>query len=170
MPRSAADVTKQDFAFVIRPLIEPAFRLAFAMLHDRHAAEDAVQEAAFTAWRKLPSLRDRERLRPWFMKVVANICRNTRRRKWTSGVTIGVPETLSVASGEDHVVRGLDLRRAISRLRDEDQVLIHLFFYLDMPLEEVAATVGGSVPATRARLYRSIKKIRPDLDPEEALK
>lgn len=168
---SAADTKRQeDFSRLLRPLIEPAFRLALAMLHDPHAAEDAVQEALLTAWGKLPSLQDREHVRPWFMKVVVNMCRNARRRKWSSGVTIGVPETLSVASAEEHVVRGADLRRAISRLREEDQLLIHLFFYLDMRLEEVAATVGGSVSATRARLYRSIKKIRPDLDPEEALK
>lgn len=170
MSRSAADAANQDFAIVLRPLIEPAFRLALAMLHDPHAAEDAVQDASFIAWRKLSSLRDRERVRPWFMKVVANMCRNARRRKWSSAVTIGLPETLSVASAEDRALSGAALRDAISRLPEEDRLIVRLFFYLDMPLEEVATAVGRSVAATRARLYRSIKKLRPDLDPEEALK
>ena len=45
-----------------------------------------------------------------------------------------------------------------------------LYFYLDMPLEEVAAVAGSSVGATRARLYRAINKLRPDLAVQEALR
>ena len=46
-------VSESTFADLLKPLIEPGFRLALAMLHDAQAAEDAVQEASFTAWRKL---------------------------------------------------------------------------------------------------------------------
>jgi RNA polymerase sigma factor (sigma-70 family) len=168
--RSARDASTDDFAALLRPLIAPAHRLAVAMLHDPQAAEDAVQEAALIAWRKMPSLRDRERLRPWFLGVVANKCRNARRHKWSARVVLGLPETATVASAEDRALRGADLRDAVSRLRQEDREIVVLFFYLDLPLEEVAAVLGRSVAATRARLYRSIQKLRPGLDPEEALK
>ena len=100
-PRGSHLAGERVFADLLRPLIEPGFRLALAMLHDRGAAEDAVQEASFTAWRKLATMRDQGRLRPWFLGVVANKCRNARRQKWTSGVSIGVPEELTVVSGED---------------------------------------------------------------------
>ena len=40
----------------------------------------------------------------------------------------------------------------------------------DMPLEDIAGVARASVGATRARLYRSIRKLRPDLDLEEALR
>jgi DNA-directed RNA polymerase specialized sigma24 family protein len=65
-------VGESTFADLLKPLIEPGFRLALAMLHDPTAAEDAVQEASFTAWRKLGRMADRGRLRPWFLGVVAN--------------------------------------------------------------------------------------------------
>lgn len=167
--RSGA-ASEADFAELLRPLIEPGFRLAFAMLHDAAAAEDAVQEASFTAWHKLPKVRDRSRLRPWFLGVVANKCRNARRSRWVSAVSIGVPEALSVVSSEEKTLRGADLRAAIGRLRHDDRVVVVLYFYLDLPLEEVAAATKSSVGATRARLYRSIKRLRPDVDVEEALR
>ena len=50
------------------PLIEPAFRIAFGLLHDRQLAEDAVQEAALRAWHKLSQLRDGAGIRPWFFE------------------------------------------------------------------------------------------------------
>jgi len=162
-------IGEQTFADLLTPLIEPGFRLALAMLHDPQAAEDAVQEASFTAWRKVARMQDQGRLRPWFLGVVANKCRNARRQKWVAGVSLGLPDQLSVVSPEDRMLRGADLRRAISRLRHDDRLVVVLYFYLDMPLEDVAAVAGSSVGATRARLYRSIRKLRPDLDLQEAL-
>jgi len=163
-------VSESTFADLLKPLIEPGFRLALAMLHDPAAAEDAVQEASFTAWRKLGRMRDRGRLRPWFLGIVANKCRNARRAKWTSGVDLGVPEHVSVVSSEERSLRGADLRRAIARLNHDDRLVVVLYFYLDMPVDEVASVAGSSVGATRARLYRTIKRLRPDLDIEEALR
>jgi len=53
-------------------LIDPAFRLALVLLHDRQAAEDAVQEAAIRAWRKLGRLCPGAEVRPWFLAFVVN--------------------------------------------------------------------------------------------------
>ncbi|TME69939.1 MAG: hypothetical protein E6I50_05255, partial [Chloroflexi bacterium] len=117
-------VSESTFADLLKPLIEPGFRLALAMLHDPAAAEDAVQEASFTAWRKLGRMRDRGRLRPWFLGIVANKCRNARRAKWTSGVDLGVPEHVSVVSSEERSLRGADLRRAIARLNHDDRLVV----------------------------------------------
>lgn len=167
-PSAVRDLNERTFAELLRPLIEPGFRLAFAMLHDAQAAEDAVQEASFTAWRKVARIRDRERLRPWFLGVVANKCRNARRSKWSAGVTLGLPDELSVVSEEERTLRGADLRRAVARLRHEDRLVVVLYFYLDMPLEDVAAVIGSSVGAARARLYRSVQRLRPHIAIEEA--
>ena len=170
-PSSASHpVSESTFADLLKPLIEPGFRLAVAMLHDPHAAEDAVQEASFTAWRKLGRMQDQGRLRPWFLGVVANKCRNARRKKWVLEVSVGVPEELPAISSEERTLRGADLRRAISRLSHDDRLVVVLYFYLDMPVDEVATVAGASVGATRARLYRAIKKLRPDVAIEEALR
>jgi RNA polymerase sigma-70 factor, ECF subfamily len=161
---------EREFADLLRPMIAPGFRLALAMLHDATAAEDCVQEASFTAWRKFGNVQDRGQLQRWFLGVVANQCRNARRRRWTSGVRLGVSERLAVSSAEDRILRGSDLRQAVASLRYEDRLVVVLFFYLDMPVHEVAAVVRSSVAATRARLYRSIKRLRPGVDIEEALR
>jgi RNA polymerase sigma-70 factor (ECF subfamily) len=168
-PSPSSAISERTFADLLSPLIEPGFRLALGMLHDPSAAEDAVQEASFTAWRKLARIQDRGRLRAWFLGVVANNCRNTRRRKWVTDVRLGLPEQLSVVSGEERSLLGADLRRAVARLRHEDRLVVVLYFYLDMPLEEVAAVTGSSVGAARARLYRSIQRLRPELAIQEAL-
>jgi RNA polymerase sigma-70 factor (ECF subfamily) len=160
-------VGESTFADLLKPLIEPGFRLALAMLHDPTAAEDAVQEASFTAWRKLGRMADRGRLRPWFLGVVANKCRNARRSRWASRLELS--EDITVVSSEEATLRGADLRRAIARLGHDDRLAVVLYFYLDLPVDEVATVTGKSVGATRTQLHRAIKKLRPGVAIEEAL-
>jgi len=161
---------EREFADLLRPLIEPGYRLALAMLHDAHAAEDAVQEASFTAWRKVAKMQDQRRLRSWFLGVVANKCRNARRLKSVADVRLGLPEHLTVVSAEEHALSGADLRRAVAALRHDDRLVVVLYFYLDLPLPEVAVVAGSSLAATRARLYRAIRRLRSGVDVEEALR
>ena len=169
-PSKAVAVSESTFAELLRPLIDPGFRLALAMLHDAHAAEDAVQEASFVAWSKLDRMHDRGRLRPWFLGIVANKCRNARRAKWKAEVHLGVPDELSVVSTEESTLRSADLRRAVARLGHDDRLVVALYFYLDMPLPDVAVVIGSSAAAARARLYRAVRKLRPSIDFEEAIK
>jgi RNA polymerase sigma-70 factor (ECF subfamily) len=84
-------------------------------------------------------------------------------------VTLGLPQ-LAIHSSEEGVLRGVDLRRALIQLSDRDRLVVILFFYLDLPLDEVALISGSSVSATRARLYRSIRRLRPDVEIEKALR
>src|SRR5438132_475277 len=84
-------------------------------------------------------------------------------KKWVVEVSVGVPEELPAVSSEDRTLRSADLRRAISHLGHDDRLVVVLYFYLDMPVDEVATVAGTSVGATRARLYRAIKKLRPDV-------
>ncbi len=155
------------FDSLVGPLIDPAFRLAFGMLHDREAAEDAVQEAAFRSWRKLNNLRPGTELRPWFFAIVANQCRTTLRGRWTRVLKLeglGRP-----ADGiEDPVVRGADLRRAIRRLKRDQRLALVLHFYLDLSLEEVAAITRAPVGTVKSRIHRAVARLRPELETEEA--
>jgi len=163
-------VSEQTFTDLLAPLVQPAYRLACAMLHDATAAEDAVQEASLIAWRKFAKLDDVGRLRPWYLGIVANECRNARRRRWWAGVTFGVAPTLAVVSGEDRSVNREDVRKALLRLPHDDRLVVSLYFYLDMPVKEIAAVAGASVDATRQRLHRAVRRLRPDLEIEEALR
>jgi RNA polymerase sigma-70 factor (ECF subfamily) len=163
-------MNEQAFDDLLVPLIQSGYRLAAAMLHDSTLAEDVVQEASLIAWRKIKRLEDRSKVRAWFLSIVANECRNARRGRWWRGVTFGLPATLSVASGEERWVTHADVRAAMQKLAHEDRLVVSLYFYLDMPVEEVAAVLGTRVDAARKRLYRAIHRLRPDLAVEEALR
>lgn len=168
VPRNRPSGEVDDIPSQLAPLISHGVRLACAMLHDASTAEDVVQDASLIAWRKLAAGAEPTNLKSWFLGVVANECRNSRRRKWSS-VIVGLNDRHHVMPADDTVLRGADLRRALARLGHLDRLVIALFFYLDLPLDEAATVAGLSVAAARARLYRAIRRLRPDLEVEEAL-
>ena len=158
----------QSFSLLIEPLLDPAFRLAAVMLGDRPAAEDAVQEAAIKAWRKIRQLRgNATSLRSWFLSIVANECRMARRQRWWS--VIRVAEVERRPETDDQLDEVADLRAALLRLDLDERLPLVLHFYLDLPLEEVARTLGVSTAAAKSRIYRAARRLRPELTEEEVI-
>jgi RNA polymerase sigma factor (sigma-70 family) len=147
------------FEILLQPLLQPGYRLAGGMLQDHQAAQDAVQEAAFKAWRKLRQLRDGSEMRPWFLGIVANECRSVRRSRWSSVVKL-----LEPASAEslptDSVLSGIQLRNALRMLDEKKRLALVLHWYLDLPLEEVATITGSSVHAVEGQVQRGMHELR----------
>jgi RNA polymerase sigma factor (sigma-70 family) len=159
---------RSAFDELVGPLVDQGFRLAFGMLHDREGAEDAVQEATVRSWRKLGNLRPGTEMRPWFLAIVANQCRTVARGRWWSVIRLEGSGT--AASGfEDRVVRGADLRAALRRLPVDQREVLVLRYYLDLPLEEVAAITGVPVGTVKSRINRALAAMRPQFEPVEAL-
>ena len=102
------------FEVLLEPLLDQGYRLACGFLHDHQAAEDAVQEAAVKAWRKLHRLREGAEMRPWFLGIVANECRNTRRSGWWARVSALVTDR-PVEASSDSVLTGMEVRRALRK-------------------------------------------------------
>jgi DNA-directed RNA polymerase specialized sigma24 family protein len=44
---------------------------------------------------------------------------------------------------------------------------LYLFYYLDLPQDEVAQIMGTSTGAVKVRLHRAIRRLRPALEVEE---
>jgi len=149
---------------LLGPAVRPATRLAFAMLHDPSEAEDAFQEAALRAWRRMKNLRPDSPFQPWFMGIVANQCRDVRRGRWWR--IIRVPDTPAAAASLDNTavwLEGDDLRRAVDSLPHDQRVAVLLHFHLDLPLSEVGAILGISEAGAKTRVHRALRRLRPAL-------
>jgi RNA polymerase sigma-70 factor (ECF subfamily) len=164
--RSAKAGDGSAFAELLRPDYMAAFKVAYGLLHDADEAQDAVQDAAFVAWRKLGNLREGARLRPWFLAIVANRCRTLTKSQWLLTVQVNRNE---VEAPTPDLEAGVDLRHALIRLSHDERLVLVLRYYLDMPYEEIAGTLGISPKAARSRVQRAVHRLRPILQMREAL-
>ena len=152
---------------LLGPLFLPAYRLAFGMLRNREEAEDAVQEAALSAWRHRGTFRPDADPRPWFFAIVANHCRRYRRSRWGRMVRQADPPALSGIEAD--VEADIDLRRAVNKLGHDDRLVVVLRYYMDLPYEEIGVVLGPSDQAARSRTQRAVRRLRPHVSQPEEL-
>jgi RNA polymerase sigma-70 factor (ECF subfamily) len=156
--RSARAGDRVAFADLLQPEYRTALRLAYGLLQDVDEAEDAVQEAAFSAWKRIGNLREGSSLRPWFLGIVANQCRTVKRSRWWSVTKAEPPDTEAPATD---VAASIDLRRALRRIGYDERLVLVLRYYLDMPFDDIATTLGISPKAARTRVERAIHRLKP---------
>ncbi len=90
----------------------------------------------------------------------------TRRRRWSSVVKSADVETELRNDAPSHEAV-TDLRQAVARLDPDERLPLVLYFYLDLPLDEVARTLRVSPSAAKSRIYRAARRLRSDLTLEE---
>ena len=147
------------------PVLPAAQRLAFGMLQNAHEAEDAVQEAALKAWRAIDRLREGSELRPWFLTIVANECRQRRRSRWWSVSKVSElpgPAAVNTDGGES----AADLRAALRRLPAEMRLVLVLRYYLDMRFQEMGDVLRCSAKAAKSRTFRALQRLRIEIPQE----
>jgi RNA polymerase sigma factor (sigma-70 family) len=157
---------REAFGALMQPVLARGFRLAFGVLGDRHAAEDATQDAVLTAWRKLGNVRSQAPIEPWFLAIVANRCRKVWHQQNRRPVVPG-PDAATgdgfIDSAVDGVIDRLDIHDALERLSVEHRLLIILRYYFDLPLDEAARMAGIPVGTAKSRLHRALASLRIDL-------
>jgi RNA polymerase sigma-70 factor (ECF subfamily) len=133
------------FDALARDRIDRLYAIAFRILRDHHDAEDAVQQALWTAWSDLPGLREPARFDAWLYRLLIRSCyraSSTRRRR-AAIVTI-VPEMDDIAgtTSADAISDRDALERAFASLTTEQRAVVVLNHYLGLGLDEIAAIVG----------------------------
>lgn len=139
--------------------------VAFVICGDPEATRDAVQTAWSIAWRRLPTLRDPEQVRPWLIAIAANEARQLIRRQRRRPVVDISKAAQHDAGGDPADAIGLvDLQRALAHLKPDDRRLLALRFVAGLDSTEIARHTGLSASGVRSRLARVIDRLRTDID------
>ena len=78
-----------------------------------------------------------------------------------------VTEQQRHTGGKRLVVEGIDITRALDRLRAQDRAALLLHFYYELTYAEVGRCLGISMTAARSRIHRAARRVRPDLEISE---
>jgi len=159
---SAGDETA--FARIIQAHHDDMTRVCFVMCGDLDVADEAVQAAWPIIWRKLGSLRDPARLRPWLVSIAANEARQLiRRRRRRTVVELSMVGSMGSGLDPAGAVADLDLANALARLDPDDRALLALRYVAGFDSTELARATGRSPSGTRARLARLLGRLRTEL-------
>ena len=159
------------FEDLVHQISDTLFGVARRILRDPGLAEDVLQNALVTIWRKLPHLRDVDRFEGWAFRILVNACyaEAPRNRRWTSTVRV-LP--IGKASDTDDIQTITDrdeLERAFGQLSLDQRAVFVLHHHVGLPLVVVAETLGIPEGTARSRLHYATKALRAAFDAARAL-
>lgn len=161
------------------------FKLSLVRLRNIQDAEDVVQEVFYQYVRNTSPFEDAEHEKAWLLKVTMNACRKVWRSAWRrhhsewepDGGRTEAPEQKGVdreppgvAPGpEEETFRREERRRlmnAVMALPAKYRDVIHLFYYEELSVKEIARVTGRVESTVTSQLTRGRELLRKSLKEE----
>ena len=159
-----------------------AYNLAFHILHDAAAADDATQEAFISAYRGLAKFRGGS-FRAWLLRITSNACYDELRRRkrhpaisWDDFGELeeeANPHLVDEGARPEESVQQNELRvmleRVIAKLPEDQRMVLVLVDRLGLSYEEAAHTLHTRLGTVKSRLARARSHMQAYLQEEREL-
>jgi RNA polymerase sigma factor (sigma-70 family) len=158
----AADGDEIAFARLVAAHHDDMARVAYVICGDPDLAQEAVQLAWPKVWKKVGSLRDTTRLKPWLVSVAANEAKQlarTRGRRQVREVAVDSDDLGSLVARAAE----MDLANAIADLDLTDRTVLALRYVAGFSSSEIGNVIGMSSGGVRARTARLLDRLRREL-------
>lgn len=143
--------------------------LLWRMTGDRATAEDLCQETFMKVLKRLADFRLQSSLKTWMFRIAHNTAVDhvRARRPESGGADVAEPDSLPAAPSSKDPARALEesqvrgaLRRAVDALPALQREVIHLFYWGELSVEEIARTTGMPEGTVKTHLFRGRRALR----------
>ncbi|MGN1389331.1 MAG: RNA polymerase sigma factor [Bulleidia sp.] len=140
------------------------FRAALAITHNVQDAEDAVQNTFLKYLQTASEFDSEDHIRAWLFRTVSNQAKDTLRAFWHRNRTSleDWMNDLEFEAPEDK-----SLVEAVLRLPRKYSGVIHLYYYEDYSVREIASILEISESAVKHRLQKGRAALKTELEKED---
>lgn len=136
-------------------------RYARAMVGDRAAADDLVQDTLERAWSRFAQWRPGSDLRAWLFGIMHNLRVDQLRRPGLKTLPMDDEEfEVPTRATQTDRLEVSDLESALARLPEEQRAVLLLVALEEMSYDEVASTLGIPAGTVMSRLSRGRERLR----------
>ncbi len=150
-----------DFEQALADCLPALERFVKFKVSDRFDAEDIIQESLLAAVNKRESLRDPLALKAWLIRIAQNKCTDYFRAKARQ---MEIPiESLSeavVSTGLRGRTVDLGVADTLEKLGDKEKQILYLYFFRELPQDQIAARLGLPLGTVKSRLHYAKKKFK----------
>ena len=125
------------------------YRLAFSMLKNKDDSEDVYQEVIIKFCKHCEEFTDEEHEKAWLIRVTVNQCKSLLRLTWYKN-RVEIDEDIPQLDKEND-----DIYYAVSELPVKYRTVIHLFYYEQYKISEIANILKEKESTIKSQLMRA---------------
>ena len=157
MAENADDVMRLSDEEIIKMHFDMVYRLALAQTKSVSNAEDVTQEVFLRFVQNRKKLQSGKHIKAWLLRVTVNCSKSVFLNSWfkktvplTDEITFDTPEKSEVYY-------------AVQTLPSKYRTVVHLFYYEDMSVKEIADCLGMNESTVKSHLFRARELLRKEL-------
>ncbi|MFJ5761960.1 RNA polymerase sigma factor [Neobacillus sp. NPDC093182] len=148
---------------------ENFYRLAFSYVKNKDDALDIVQESIHKALLSIGNLKEEQKLKSWFYRIVVNKSLDfLRKHRRVNVMDDTILELYSNGNYDDY--QNIDLERCLDDLPEKFRTVIVLRYFEDLKIEEIAEILKENQNTVKTRLYKALSMLRIQLEQTKLLK
>jgi RNA polymerase sigma-70 factor (ECF subfamily) len=152
-----------DTSQVIALYQDMVYAIALTHTRNRSDAEDVFQEVFLAYHRKQPCFDDDERRKAWLIVTTLNCSKQVTTGSWRSKV-VPISEDLIDRRADDSFHFRTDEEDAIfgalQELPSRYRIVLHLFYFEDMPISQIASVLDIEAGTVKVQLSRGRAQMR----------
>lgn len=137
------------------------YRLAYSQTRSSADADDIYQDVFLRYFQKRPRFESENHRRAWLLRVTVNRARNLFSSAWFRN-TVPLEECIEFCEPEEQ-----KLDEALRSLPPKDRVVLHLFYYEELSVREMAQLLQRKESTVRTQLTRARRKLAEIVKGEE---
>ena len=167
--RYAVEGDQEAFVVLVQRYQGMVSGITLAILRDFGASEDAAQETFVLAWKKISTLKEISKWKPWLAQLARNTAINhLRKRKQKEGTEALGESFIDARARPDEVAQLKDeaslVLAALEQLPEKFRLPLVLYYREEKSVAAVAASLGLSQDAVKQRLKRGRDSLRGEVE------
>jgi RNA polymerase sigma-70 factor (ECF subfamily) len=157
----------KDMLVQVEPLIPALRRYARALVRDRAAADDLVQDCLERAVSRWHQRRDGS-VRAWLFTILHNLAVSQFRQATSRGRHMPIDDAgeqeLVSAAAQEHSVIYQDVLNKLAKLPEEQRAVLLLVAVEDLSYADAAAVLNIPIGTVMSRLSRARERLLQEMD------
>ena len=137
------------------------------LLGDTHLAEELVQDAFTSVWRRATTFDSgRASFATWLYRVARNRAVDLDRRRRSRPISVGEEPLQGVSGGPEPEadLDGWDMGRALASLPDEHREVLTMTYFEGLSQREISQRIDLPLGTVKSRTTAALKRVRRALE------
>jgi len=144
-----------------------AYNIAIQIVKNNEDAEEITQDSFLKAYQSINNFRGESKFSTWFYRIVYNVAVSKTRKKRIEYNNIDeveisdheIAQAYEEFTSLEQEERSLQLNLAIKQLKEDESLIITLFYLNENSVEEIAEITNLSVSNVKVKLFRARKRL-----------